>query len=538
MVAHNHSEVSGRAIVIGAGFGGIASALRLCAKGYSVTLIDKGDQLGGRARVFERNGFIFDAGPTVITAPFLIEELFALFGKKASQYVSIVPVTPWYRFYFHDNTTFDYGGTLEATLEEIKKISPNDAIGYQNLLATSESIFDIGFTQLSDVPFHNPLSMIRQVPNLIRLGCYKTVWQLVCEHLEHEKLRQAFSIQPLLVGGNPFDTTSIYNLIHFLELKWGVHFAIGGMGALVNGLEKLMLENGINIQLNTEVNSVVSQDGKVSGVEISDGDLMACDVLVSNADPAFLYRRMIAKKDQTLSARLKSRHAKFSMGLFVLYFGTTQKYEDVAHHTIWLGKRYESLLNDIFHDKVLADDFSLYVHRPTATDPNMAPEGCDSFYVLAPVPNLESNVDWETVKNKYSDKIVNALSETLLPGLSDCIVEQFCMTPSDFQCDYNSINGAGFSIAPTLTQSAYFRFHNRGEGLKNLFVVGAGSHPGAGLPGVLCSAKVLDKIVPEVTGDHARGRSSGTLLTNSDTAKPRMNLSSRLSGDNHGKYGS
>jgi len=497
---NNQSATRNKAVVIGAGFGGIAASLRLRAKGYDVTILDKGRQLGGRARVFERNGFIFDAGPTVITAPFLIDELFALFGKTTNQYVSIVPVTPWYRFYYPDHTTFDYGATLDDTIKAIREISPKDVGGYQNLLKKSESIFDIGFTRLADEPFHSPLTMVKQIPNLIRLGCHKTVWQLVCEHLEHEKLRQAFSIQPLLVGGNPFDTTSIYNLIHFLELKWGVHFAIGGMGALVSGLKKLMLENGIQIKLGTEVQSVISKHGKVTGVELAGGERLPCDVVVSNADPAFLYRKMIAKQDQTLPVRLKTRHAKYSMGLFVLYFGTTQKYQSVAHHTIWLGRRYESLLNDIFNKKVLADDFSLYVHRPTATDPSLAPDGCDSFYVLAPVPNLQSKIDWESIKEEYSDRIVKALDSTMLPGLRDCITEQFCMTPSDFKSDYNSINGAGFSIAPTLAQSAYFRFHNRGEGLDNLYVVGAGSHPGAGLPGVLCSAKVLDKLVPNAHG--------------------------------------
>ncbi|MGL6259865.1 phytoene desaturase family protein [Vibrio sp. WXL210] len=496
MSAPNQPIKGSRAIVIGAGFGGIAAALRLRAKGYSVTLIDKGSQLGGRAKVFRRNGFTFDAGPTVITAPFLIEELFTLFGESASDYVSIVPVAPWYRFHYSDGTCFDYGSTYEDTLAAIKALSPRDVDGYQRLLETSKAIFNVGFTQLADQPFDRPLTMFKQIPNLVRLGCYKSVWQLVCDHLEHEKLRQAFSIQPMLVGGNPFDTTSIYNLIHFLEQKWGVHFALGGMGALVNALEQLMTEQGIDIKLNAEVETVVTEQQSVTGVGLTNGTFISCDVLVSNADPAFLYRKMVKPKDQTLAAKVKSKYAKFSMGLFVLYFGTTKQYDNIAHHTIWLGKRYQSLLDDIFNTKQLADDFSLYVHRPTATDPTMAPEGCDSFYVLSPVPNLQSGIDWEQTKTEYGDKIIKALEESMLPGLSKCIVERFCMTPQDFAQDYNSLHGAGFSIAPTLTQSAYFRFHNRGEGPKNLYVVGAGSHPGAGLPGVLCSAKVLDKLVP------------------------------------------
>ena len=486
-----------KAVVIGAGFGGIAAALRLRAKGYDVTLIDRGNQLGGRAKVFKRNGFIFDAGPTVITAPFLFDELFALFKKKTEDYVKIVPVEPWYRFYYQDGSVFNYGGTLQNTLDEIEKLSPPDVEGYKKLLRTSEAIFDVGFTQLADKPFHNLLSMLKQIPNLLRLGSYRTVWQLIAKHLKHEKLRQAFSIQPLLVGGNPFATTSIYNLIHFLERKWGIHFAMGGTGAVVNGLEKLMREEGIDIQLNKTAKNFECKDNRVQGVTFEDGSSIECDVVVSNADPTFLYNKMLGKQEQRLTAKVKTKHAKFSMGLFVLYFGTTKKFDDVAHHTIWLGKRYKSLLCDIFDKKVLADDFSLYVHRPTATDPSMAPQDCDSFYVLSPVPNLQGNVDWDSEADNYADKIITALDSTMMPGLKDAVVEQFHMTPKDFKHEYCSTHGAGFSIAPTLTQSAWFRFHNKSEGPDNLYLVGAGSHPGAGMPGVLCSAKVLEHIVPD-----------------------------------------
>lgn len=488
-----------KAVVIGAGLGGIASALRLRAKGYEVTIMDRGDQLGGRAKVFKRNGFIFDAGPTVITAPFLIDELFALFNRKTSDYVSIVPVQPWYRFYFDDGSIFNYGGTLEDTLKEIEKLSPEDVNGYKRLLRTSEAIFDVGFSQLADKPFHKLTTMLKQIPNLIKLGSYRTVWQLIARHLKHEKLRQAFSIQPLLVGGNPFSTTSIYNLIHFLERKWGIHFALGGTGAVVAGLERLMREQGIKIVLNTSVDRILTTNNKATGIVTENGAIVDCDLIVSNADPSYLYGKMLHKRDQRLSARIKTSHAKFSMGLFVLFFGTTKKFEDVAHHTIWLGKRYESLLNDIFNKKVLAEDFSLYVHRPTATDPSMAPEGSDSFYVLSPVPNLQGGVDWETEAQHYGDKIVKALSETMMPGLQDHIVERFHMTPNDFQRNYCSTHGAGFSIAPILSQSAWFRYHNKSEGPDNLFLVGAGSHPGAGIPGVLCSAKVLENLVPNIS---------------------------------------
>ena len=487
-----------KAIVIGAGFGGMASALRLKAKGYDVTIIDRGTQLGGRAKVFKRRGFIFDAGPTVITAPFLIEELFSLFNRNMDHYVKIVPVEPWYRFYYPDGDHFNYGGTLSDTLAEIARISPKDTHGYQSLLRRSQAIFEIGFNELADKPFHQFKTMLKHVPDLIKLKCFRSVWQMVSQHLEHDKLRQAFSIQPLLVGGNPFDTTCIYNLIHFLEHKWGIHFAMGGTGALVSGLEKLMQEVDITIQLNTSIEKLNVKHGKVISARTSDGHCLPCDLAVSNVDPKYLYNTLLSASEQTISAQLKTKHAKLSMGLYVLYVGTTKQFDHIAHHTIWLGKRYRHLLQDIFNGKSLPDDFSLYVHRPTATDASMAPQGCDSFYILSPVPNLTADIDWHSLRGDYATKIINALNDTIMPGLQDCIVEQFDMTPLEFKHDYLSEQGCGFSIAPTLSQSAWFRYHNQAEGPDNLFLVGAGTHPGAGIPGVLSSAKVLDHLIPDI----------------------------------------
>jgi len=484
-----------KAIVIGGGFGGMAAALRLRARGYEVTIIDRCKRLGGRAQVFERDGFRHDAGPTVITAPFLFDEIFELFGKKRSDYVEFVPVTPWYRFQFPSGETFDYGGTVEETLAEIARFSPDDVAGYKSLLEQSQKIFDVGFTKLADQPFDSFGTMLSQVPDLARLGCYRTVWQLVSRHLKDPRLRQAFSIQPLLVGGNPFDTTSIYSLIHYLERQWGVHFAMGGTGAVVDAFQKLMEEVGVEVRLDTTVASIMVESGVAKGVELEGGESLASDIVVSNVDPAHLYGKMISKSDQKISARLKKRTAKLSMGLFVLFFGTRRQYPDVAHHTIWLGKRYRELLEEIFAAKNLPDDFSLYLHRPTATDPSFAPEGCDSFYVLAPVPNLNADVDWKVEGPLLQERIVKALSDSILPGLENEITADFYMTPEDFADDYLSVAGAGFSVAPLFSQSAWFRFHNRAEGPKNLYLVGAGTHPGAGLPGVLCSAKLLDRIV-------------------------------------------
>lgn len=385
-----------KAIVIGSGFGGIASALRLRAKGYCVTIIDKSPMLGGRAQVFIRNGFKHDAGPTVITAPFLLEELFNLYGENLKDHIDLVPLKPWYRFYFSDKTTFDYGGSLEETLNEIEKIEPKDKTGYLKLLDHSKNIFDVAFTRLSAIPFHRFLLMISLIPKLIILRSYETVWTMVSRHLTHPKLRQAFSIQPLLVGGNPFSTTSIYGLIHYLERAYGVFFAMGGTGAIVNALRELMERNHIEIVLNTTVNKLVIENHTVTGLILDNATKLDADIIVSNADVSYLYLNMIDKKAVAKSSKLKLKLAHYSMGLFVIYFGSRKKYPDVVHHTIWLGKSYKELLSNIFDKKILSDDFSLYIHRPTATDESFAPKGCDSFYVLCPVPNLKANIEWST----------------------------------------------------------------------------------------------------------------------------------------------
>jgi phytoene desaturase len=484
------------AVVIGGGLGGMAAALRLRAKGYGVTLFDRGSMLGGRAQVFHKDGFRYDAGPTVITAPFLFEELFGLFGRRMEDYVTLVPLNPWYRFRFPDGDIFDYGGTIEDTLAEIRRFEPADAEGYLRLLVHSEKLFNRGFTGLADQPFHDIWKMLAQAPALVRLGSHRSVWRMISKHLKNPKLRQAFSIQPLLVGGSPFDTTSIYGLIHFLERKWGVHFAMGGTGAMIAGIASLMREAGIEIRLNETVARVTLNGRKATGVVLADGASVPADIVVSNADPMHLFREMLPAGRRAATARLKLRTARLSMGLFLLYFGTRRQYPDVAHHTIWLGERFRELLDDIFKRNKLAKDFSLYIHRPTATDPSFAPPGCDSFYALCPVPNLSAGIDWSTEAPRLRDKIVAALDRTILPGLREEITAELCFTPADFESSYLSYRGSGFSIAPHFTQSAWFRFHNRAEGIENLYLTGAGTHPGAGMPGVLCSAKVIDRLIP------------------------------------------
>ncbi len=487
--------LSKTATVIGSGFGGISAALRLKNLGYNVTIFEKLDQLGGRARVFKKDGYTFDAGPTVITAPFLFDELFELFNKKREDYVKFKLLNPWYSFYFQGGNYFNYGGSISDTEKEISKFDKRDIIGYRKLVKMSEKIFDVGFNKLSHVPFDNFFFMIKQIPILIRLKSYLTVYQLVGRYIKNQQIRQALSIQPLLLGGNPLDTTSIYNLIHFLERKWGVFYAMGGTGAIINAFQKLMREEKIKIKLNSEISQILVKDNKAIGIQLKNNKIINSDVIVSNGDPAFVYSNMI--EDKNLKRWKKSRVKKldFSMGLFVIYFGTKKKYNNIAHHTIWMGERFEGLLNDIFKKKILAKDFSLYLHRPTATDPNMAPKNCDCFYVLSPVPNLISKINWREISNEYMNSIFLALEKTILPDLRKNLTTYFFMNPEDFKNDYLSMNGSGFSISPIFRQSAWFRFNNRSENIKNLYFVGAGTHPGAGVPGVISSAKVLENIL-------------------------------------------
>ena len=486
-------------VVVGSGFGGLAMAIRLTAHGARVTLVERLPNLGGRAQVFERNGFVHDAGPTVITAPFLFDELFDLFGKDRRDYCDFIPLSTWYDFIFEDGSKFSYTGDLDHTFEQIRQFEPSDVQGYKRLLGLSESIFRVGFEQLSDQPFTRFWTMLKQVPALLKLQSYRTVYGLVSKYISNEKLRKVFSIHPLLVGGNPFTTTSIYTLIHFLERKWGIHFARGGTGALVKSLEKLMTEEGVTIETNFDVTRIEinPQTKKVTGLLSADGREIFCDGLVFNGDPPYAYENLLPTGLKRQRLRRPDSSTKFSMGLFVLFFGTKHVYDEVSHHTIWLGRRHKELLKDIFDVRCLADDFSLYVHRPTATDKSFAPEGCDSFYVLCPVPNLQLDADWDTEGHALRDRIVVALEKTILPDLNRYITDDFWMSPKDFHRDYKSVWGAGFSIAPILSQSAYFRYHNRDPEVNNLFFVGAGTHPGAGVPGVLSSAKVTEKLILE-----------------------------------------
>lgn len=485
-----------QAVVIGSGFGGLAAAVRLGARGYRVTVLEQLDAPGGRGYVHRQDGFTFDAGPTVITAPFLFEELWALCGRRLADDVDLRPVAPFYRVRFDDGSTFDYSGDPQAMRAEVARLAPDDVAGYERFLQASEAIYKVGFEQLGHVSFERWTDMARVLPDLLKLEGYRTVWSLACKHVRNEKLRVVLTFQSLLVGGNPFSTTSVYCLIAFLERRFGVHFAMGGTGALVRGLVGLIEGQGGRVRCGAAVQEILVEGGAACGVRLASGEQLMADVVVSNADSAWTYKHLLPARHRRHWTDRRIAKARYSMSLFVWYFGTRRQYPDVAHHTISLGPRYRGLLDDIFTRKHLADDFSLYLHRPTATDPSLAPPGCDTFYVLSPVPHLDAGVDWRERAEPYRAAIAKRLSETLLPGLEDEVISSLMLTPQGFQDRLSSYKGAAFALEPVLTQSAWFRPHNRSEEVDRLYLVGAGTHPGAGLPGVLSSARVLDAVVP------------------------------------------
>ncbi len=484
-----------RAIVIGSGFGGLGAAIRLQARGYDTKLLEMRDKPGGRAYVYEQDGFKFDGGPTIITAPFLIDELFELTGRRAADYVKIVPVTPFYRIQFPDGSRFDYTGRQEEIEAEVHRFNPADLDGYRRFVERSHQIFDRAFTDLADRPFSTVADMLKVAPDLIRFQSHRSVYSMVSSFISDPRLRQVFSFHPLLIGGNPFQSSAIYSMIHYLERNWGVYFAMGGTGALVDAFVRLFQDMGGEVRLNARVTEILVEDGTAAGVRLADGTTLPAEVVVSNGDVANMYRKAVnpAVRRKWTDGRLE--RMRYSMGLFVIYFGTDRTYPDLAHHTIILGERYKGLLDDIFHRKVLAQDFSLYLHAPTRTDPSLAPEGCENFYVLSPVPNLRGNVDWESAKEEYAARILKSL-ERYCPDLSRRVVSRHIMSPLEFESELDAYAGSAFQFEPVLWQSAWFRPHNVSEDVRHLYLCGAGTHPGAGLPGVLSSAKLLDRVVP------------------------------------------
>jgi len=491
------SDARPHAVVIGSGFGGLAAAIRLGARGYRVSVLERLGAAGGRASVFRQDGFTFDAGPTIITAPFLLNELWALAGKKLEDEIELINISPFYRITFPDGAVFDCSADPAAMREQVARLAPGDLAGYEKFVALSEAIYKIGFERLAHKPFGSWVDMLRILPDLVKLSGYRSVSGLVNKYIRDPRLRIALSFHPLLVGGNPLNTSGIYCLILFLERKFGVHFPRGGTGALVQGMVRLIEGQGNALRCGAEVDKILVQDGKAAGVRLASGEEIAADVVVSNACAAFTYRHLLRDTPRRRWTDKKLRRAKYSMGLFVWYFGTSRQWPEAPHHSILLGPRHDELLRDIFDRKTLAGDFSLYLHRPTASDASLAPPGCDGFYVLSPVPNLQGGTDWRQAAEPYRAAIERYLNATALPGLTGSIVSSKMMTPLEFQADYLSTHGAGFGLAPRLLQSAWFRPHNASEEVENLFLVGASTHPGAGVPGVISSARVLDEVVPD-----------------------------------------
>jgi phytoene desaturase len=485
-----------RAAVIGSGFGGLTLAVRLQAAGIPTTLVEKRDRAGGRAYVYHDEGFTFDAGPTVITAPDCLKEVFEVAQRKIEDYVTLVPVSPFYRLFWEDGYRFDYSGDSASTNDQIREKSPEDVAGYEAFLEYSKEVFAQGYTRLAHVPFIDWWSMVRVAPQLIRLEAYRSVYSMVSKFIRDPHLRQTFSFHSLLVGGNPFTASSIYTLIHFLERSGGVWFPLGGTGALVEALVHLFRELGGQVRLDTEVTEILTRDGRVVGVAAKDGWRERFDIVASNADVSHTYRRLLAQEPRAEKAARRLEGMRYSMSLFLVYFGTRRRHPHLAHHNVLFGPRYRELLADIFDRGVLADDFSLYLHAPTATDPSMAPPGCEAFYVLAPVPHLgKAPIDWTVEGPRYADRILDYLEARYIPGLRRDLVTRRIFTPLDFERELLSHHGSAFSLEPVLTQSAFFRVHNRDDRIPGLYFVGAGTHPGAGIPGVVSSAKATAGLI-------------------------------------------
>ncbi len=497
----NSGTSSPRAAVIGSGFGGLAAAVLMQNAGIQTTVFEKRDRPGGRAYVYEDQGFIFDGGPTVITAPMIFEELFSETGRVLADYVEMIPVDPFYRLIWEDGDTFNYNGDSESMIAQIRERNPSDVDGYLKFTDYARRVFIAGYSELAATPFLRFRDMIRVAPALIRLRADRSVYKTVSGYVKNEHVREALSFHSLLVGGNPYDTSSIYTLIHYLEREWGVFFPRGGTGALVRAIVKLFQELGGEIRLTTEVSKIDVEKGSGRARHLVSTQAIErepFDLVVSNADVHHTYSTLLGGAADAAPMKRRLEKMEWSMSLFVLYFGTNRRYdEQVAHHTILFGPRYKGLLDDIFYGNKLPEDFSLYLHAPTVTDPTLAPPGCETFYVLSPVPHLgNAPLDWDTIGEEYADRIL-AYLERDLPDLRKHIVTKLWFTPQNFKDVYNTYMGSAFSCAPKLTQSAWFRPHNRDDRIPGLYIVGAGTHPGAGVPGVMNSAKATVKLVIE-----------------------------------------
>lgn len=477
------------AAVIGSGFGGLALAIRLQSAGIATTIFEARDQPGGRAYVYRDEGFTFDAGPTVITDPDCLEQLWALSGRRMADDVDLIPIDPFYRLCWEDGSRFDLVADQGGMEEQIASFAPGDIAGYRHLLAYSEDLYREGYERLGAVPFQSFWSMVKVAPTLVRLRSHESVYTAVSRFIRDEKLRQAFSFHTLLVGGNPFSTSSIYALIHALERKGRVWYARGGTGALIDAMVRLFEDLGGIVHLNAPVDRILVENDHATGVVVK-GARLDFDSIASNADIVHTYRHMLRDTTRGPAKARALERKTYSMSLFVVYFGLKAQHPHLQHHMVLFGPRYRALLAEIFGTDGLADDFSLYLHAPSVTDDSMAPPGHSAYYALSPVPHLgTAQIDWETVGPLYRDRILRYLEARHIPNLSRDLVTVRHFTPSDFSTELNAHLGSAFSVEPLLTQSAWFRPHNRDDAIENLFVVGAGTHPGAGIPGVVGSAK-------------------------------------------------
>jgi len=487
-----------KAAVIGAGFGGLALAIRLQSAGVATTLIEARDRPGGRAYVWERDGFTFDAGPTVITDPACLQELWALTGADMERDVRLLPVSPFYRLNWPDGTNFDYSNDEPALRDEIKKLNPDDVAGYARFLDYAAGVYREGYVKLGAAAFLDFASMIRAAPALAKYQAWRSVYSIVASFVKDDRLRQALSFHTLLVGGNPMSTSSIYALIHKLEKAGGVWFAKGGTHALVKGMVAHFERIGGTVRIGDPVVEIETQSARVTGIATASGWRGQFDAIASNGDIVHTYRDLLGHSQRGAKAGRALLRKRFSPSLFLVYFGVRGSWPGIPHHMILFGPRYGELLRDIYDRGVLPADFSLYLHHPTVTDPSLAPEGCSTFYALAPVPHLgNAPLDWDGIAESYADRILDEVERRLMPGLRDRIVTRFHYTPVDFARDLKAHQGSAFSLEPLLTQSAYFRTHNRDDTLSNLYFVGAGTHPGAGIPGVVGSAKATARLMLE-----------------------------------------
>lgn len=541
------------ALIIGSGFGGLSLGIRLQSLGFDTTILERLDGPGGRAyQKRTPEGYVFDMGPTVITVPHFIEELFALErdggrlnqpdypahvlhgervregesgGPRTRDYVRLVPILPFYRIYFDDGSYFDYDGDPDSTRRQILELAPGDLAGYERFHRDAQAIFERGFLELGYTHFGDVPTMLRVVPDLLRLDAVRTLFSFTSKYFESPKLRQVFSFETLLVGGNPLSVPAIYAMIHFVEKTWGIHYAMGGTGALVRAFVQKFEDLGGRIEYGQSVEEILVTGDRgqpvraplgrrvARGVRLSGGEELAADVVVSNGDWANTYLKRVPRAARLVNSDPRVKAARQSMSLLVIYFGFRDdpaRPLELRHHNIILGPRYEELLREIFGGQPLAKDFSQYLHVPTLTDPSLAPEGHHAAYTLVPVPHKGAGLNWDTEGPKLADRVLAFLEERdYIPDLRARLTHCEFVTPDYFEGMLDSYLGNAFGPEPRLVQSAYFRPHNRSEDVHNLYLVGAGAQPGAGTPSVMMSAKMTARLIAEDFGLHPDVRDGG-----------------------------